>query len=99
MNGSGSSGYLLQLGRNTFKYPNTTVLDCRLQKDLRISEKFNVELLGEMFNLLNHQNVTGVSATAYSINATASFNYAGQHACLSAGAGRGCKCFRLRNGE
>src|SRR6185437_2581883 len=49
MNGSGSSGYLLQLGRNTFKYPNTTVLDCRLQKDLRISEKYNIELLGEMF--------------------------------------------------
>ena len=71
MNGSGSSGYLLQLGRNTFKMPNTIVLDTRLQKDLRISERFNLELLGEMFNVLNHQNVTGVSATAYSINATA----------------------------
>ena len=71
MNGSGSSGYLLQLGRNTFKYPNTTVLDCRLQKDLKINERYNIELLGELFNVLNHQNVTGVSATAYSINATA----------------------------
>lgn len=71
MNGSGSSGYLLQLGRNSFKYPNTTVLDCRVQKDLRISEKYNLELLGEFFNLLNHQNVTGISATAYSINGTA----------------------------
>lgn len=67
MNGSGSSGYLLQLGRNTFKYPDTTVLDCRVQKDLRISERYNIELLGEFFNLLNHQNVTGVNATAYSI--------------------------------
>ena len=47
------------------------MLDCRLQKDLRISEKYNIELLGEMFNVLNHQNVTGVSATAYSINTTA----------------------------
>jgi len=72
MNGSGSSGYLLQLGRNTFRQPNTTVLDCRLQKDLRMSERFNVELLGEMFNVLNHQNVTGVNSTAYSINSTAS---------------------------
>ena len=71
MNGSGSSGYLLQLGRNTFKQPNTTVIDCRLQKDLRINERFNFELLGEMFNVLNHQNVTGVNSTAYSINQTA----------------------------
>jgi outer membrane receptor protein involved in Fe transport len=71
MNGSGTSGYLLQLGRNTYRLPKTTVLDMRLQKDLRISERFNLELLGEMFNVLNHQNVTGVNATAYSINATA----------------------------
>ena len=71
MNGSGNSGYLLQLGRNSYKQPNTTVLDTRLQKDLRISEKYNVELLGEFFNVLNHQNVTGVNATAYSINQTA----------------------------
>jgi outer membrane receptor protein involved in Fe transport len=71
MNGSGSSGYLLQLGRNTFRQPSTTVLDCRLQKDLRMSERFNLELLGEMFNVLNHQNVTGMNTTAYSINSTA----------------------------
>jgi len=72
INGSGSSAYLVQLGRNTYKMPMTTVLDLRVQKDLRISERFNLELLGEAFNLLNHQNVTGVNATAYSINATAS---------------------------
>jgi len=72
MTGSGSSAYLLQLGRNTFKQPNTTVVDCRIQKDLRVSERFNFELLGEMFNVLNHQNVTGVNSTAYSINTTAS---------------------------
>jgi hypothetical protein len=72
MNGSGSSGYLLQIGRNTYKMPKTVVLDTRLQKDLRINERFNFELLGEFFNLLNHQNVTGVNSTAYAINATAS---------------------------
>jgi outer membrane receptor protein involved in Fe transport len=72
INGSGSSAYLVQLGRNTYKLPMTTVLDLRVQKDVRISERFNLELLGEAFNLLNHQNVTSVNATAYSINATAS---------------------------
>ncbi len=72
MTGSGSSAYLLQLGRNTFKQPNTTVVDCRIQKDIRVSERLNFELLGEIFNVLNHQNVTGVNSTAYSINSTAS---------------------------
>jgi hypothetical protein len=74
MNGSGSSGYLLQLGRNSYKMPTTTVVDMRLQKDLHVTERFNLELLGEFFNLLNHQNVTGVNATAYSINAVANGN-------------------------
>jgi hypothetical protein len=68
MNGSGASSYLLQIGRNTYKFPTTTVLDLRLQKDLKISERFNFELLGEVFNLLNHQNVTGVNSTAYNIS-------------------------------
>jgi hypothetical protein len=68
MTGSGASSYLLQIGRNTYKFPTTTVLDLRLQKDLKISERFNFELLGEVFNLLNHQNVTGVNSTAYNIS-------------------------------
>jgi len=72
INGSGSSGYLLQLGRNTYKMPKTIVLDARVQKDMRISERFNLEFLGELFNVLNRQNATSVSSTAYSINATAS---------------------------
>jgi outer membrane receptor protein involved in Fe transport len=65
--GSGNSGYLLQIGRNTAKQPSTLVLDARLQKDLRVSERFNIELIGEGFNLLNYVNVTGVNSTAYSI--------------------------------
>lgn len=71
MTGSGSSSYLLQIGRNTMKQPSTVVLDCHLQKDLRVNERYNIELLGEVFNVLNHQNVTGVNSTAYAINGTA----------------------------
>ncbi len=67
INGSGSSSYLTQIGRNTFKQPNTADFDFRLQKDVQVSERFNLELLGEFFNVLNHQNVTSVSSTAYSI--------------------------------
>jgi outer membrane receptor protein involved in Fe transport len=71
MNGSASSSYLVQLGRNTFKQPNTIVLDMRLQKDLKVNDRFNFELLCEAFNVMNHQNVTGMNTTAYSINGTA----------------------------
>ena len=67
INGSGSSSYLLQLGRATRKLPNTAVLDMRLEKDIRFRERYNLELIGEAFNLFNHQNVTGVNSTAYAI--------------------------------
>ncbi len=65
--GSGNSGYLLQLGRNTLSQPKTVEVDARVQKDIQINERFNLELVGEGFNLLNYVNVTGVSGTAYSI--------------------------------
>jgi hypothetical protein len=70
LTGSGSSGYLLQIGRDTVKMPTTADLDARLQKDIGLGERFNLELLGEAFNVLNHLNVTGVNSTAYSISGT-----------------------------
>jgi outer membrane receptor protein involved in Fe transport len=75
--GSGNSGYLLQIGRNTYRQPTTANLDARLQKDLPLSEKhhMNLELLGEAFNLLNHMNVTSVNSTAYSIGSTGNLTY------------------------
>jgi outer membrane receptor protein involved in Fe transport len=72
MTGSGSSAYLLQLGRNTYQQPTTIDLDTRLQKDLHVTERFNIELVAEAFNLLNHLNVTGVTSTAYSIGSCSS---------------------------
>jgi hypothetical protein len=67
LTGSGSSGYLLQVGRNTFRQADTADVDLRVQKDVPIGERFNLELLGEFFNLANHVNVTSVNSTAYSI--------------------------------
>ncbi len=68
LTGSGNSGYLLQLGRNSVRQPKTLVVDARVQKDVHVSERFNVELVAEGFNLLNFVNVTGVNSTAYSIS-------------------------------
>ena len=75
LTGSSSSSYLLQIGRDTYKMPTTADVDLRLQKDLPISDRFNLELLGEGFNLFNHMNVTGVNSTAYSIGSTGTLTY------------------------
>ncbi len=66
-NGSGASGNNRVPGfdRNAFQQPRTVNVDLRLSKRLSIKEHYNVEFLAEAFNLANHQNVTGVGATAY----------------------------------
>lgn len=55
--------------RNTFNYPRTFVLDGRVSKTIAISERMNVELYGELFNALNHVNITGLSTSLYSASA------------------------------
>ena len=45
----------------------TQVVDLRLSKHFVWSDRYDLELLGEGFNLLNHQNVTSVNTTGYSI--------------------------------
>jgi hypothetical protein len=73
-NGSGVSGtsvtYIPELGRNSRQYPRTMVLDLRAQKDFTFGEKYNLELIGEAFNLANHQNVTQVNTTGYTFSGT-----------------------------
>ena len=64
---SPSTSYLPFLGRNTFLLPRTIVVDTRVQKEFNFAEKYNLQLIGEAFNLANHQNVTGVTTTGYQI--------------------------------
>ncbi|MEG9437016.1 TonB-dependent receptor [Edaphobacter sp. HDX4] len=65
---SSSSSYLPFLGRNTFTMPRTILLDLRAQKDFTFMEKYSLQLIGEAFNLANHQNVTGINSTGYQIS-------------------------------
>jgi hypothetical protein len=46
------------------------VLDMRAQKSFTFAEKYNLELIGEAFNLANHQNVTSVNSTGYRFSGT-----------------------------
>ena len=66
-NGAGGTSYIPEIGRNTYKYPRDIVQDLRLQKQVPITERYHGELRLDLFNLYNHQNVTGVQTTAYTL--------------------------------
>ncbi len=65
--GSGSDGRFYNIGRNTYRYPATWKADLRLAKRFNLSGMRQLELLAESFNLFNHQNVTELETTGYSI--------------------------------
>lgn len=56
--------------RNFFKQPSIQYLDLRLSRRFDIGEKAKVEVLGEVFNVLNRTQVTGVNTTIYSLSGT-----------------------------
>jgi hypothetical protein len=67
MNGSGGDNRVYGVGRNTFRYPDAWKADLRLAKRFNLGEMRQLELLAESFNLFNHQNVTQLETTGYSI--------------------------------
>jgi outer membrane receptor protein involved in Fe transport len=54
-------------GRNTFNMPAIIALDPRVSRTIRFSEKARLQLIGEAFNVLNHQNITGVKTTMFAL--------------------------------
>ena len=68
--GPGTTSRLPGFERNGFQQPKTTVVDLRLSKRVSVKERVKLEFLGEAFNLANHQNVTGVNTTAYTVGST-----------------------------
>ncbi len=77
-----TSGFYGNLGRNTFTGPGLATWDFSAFKGVPLSERLNLELRAEFFNLLNRANFntpnlivgtpSGVSPTGGLINATAS---------------------------
>jgi hypothetical protein len=68
VNGSNGRKGIDAVGRNTFRMKRTINMDLRLSKKIRFTERYSAELLAEAFNIFNHQNVTGVSNTGYSVS-------------------------------
>lgn len=46
------------VGRNTFRFPRTQVVDLRLAKKFNFTERHRLELSWDTFNLFNHVNFT-----------------------------------------
>ncbi len=67
-NGTGGANRIPGFDRNNFNYPKTWGLDLRASKKVVVREHYSLEFLAEAFNLTNHQNVTGVGTTAYTIS-------------------------------
>ena len=73
MLGTGGSSQVPFTERNGYRQPNTYVFDLRLSKGFKVRERYNFEFTTDIFNLFNHDNVTGVSTTsAYQMNNPAS---------------------------
>ncbi len=71
--GAGGTSRVPDLDRNSFTMPMTTTVDLRLSKTFNLfrgSERYRFEIMGEAFNLLNHQNITSVNTTAYCISSS-----------------------------
>ncbi len=54
--------------RNSFQFPRISNTDIRLSRRFKIGEYGNLEVLGEVFNVLNHVNVTDLNTTEYTIS-------------------------------
>ena len=70
--GLGSGNQVYNIGRNTFRYPDTWKADLRLGKKFDLGEMRQLEVLAETFNLFNHQNVTEIETTGYTIDSGSS---------------------------
>ncbi len=70
INGSNGRKGIDVVGRNTFQMKRTIDMDLRISKKVRFGDHYSAEVLGEAFNLFNHQNVTGVNNTGYILGST-----------------------------
>ncbi len=75
INGSGMSTWIPYIGHNNYQQRRTMVADARLEKQLVFNHGdhgMTLHLIGEAFNISNHQNVTGVQTSAYTLSANSS---------------------------
>ena len=75
INGAGGAKRIEMLGRNQFTGPAMISTDLRVSKSFyfdSLGQHWRLELLGEVFNLANHQNITKISTGAFSASGSTS---------------------------
>src|SRR5207248_11256705 len=65
---------------NQFRLPAIYTVDPRITRNVNITERAKLQLIGEAFNLFNHQNTTAARNTLYANSTTACL--AGVTSCL-----------------
>jgi len=68
VNGSGGRKGIDIIGRNTFRFPRTQVIDLRVSKRFTFADKYNFEVSGDAFNLFNRVNPTVMNTTGYIVS-------------------------------
>jgi hypothetical protein len=84
INGSNGAYRIDAVGRNTFHYPRTQVVDLRISKSFTFHDRYRAEFLIEGFNLFNHVNVTGINTTGYYVTTSNISTPSGTVTCSSA---------------
>jgi outer membrane receptor protein involved in Fe transport len=65
LNGTNGDTRFPLLARNSYRLPNISNLDLRLSKRFRFTERYNLELLAEGFNVFNRTHIFGVTTGLY----------------------------------
>jgi hypothetical protein len=65
INGSGGAVYLPTVGRNTLRLPNSSHVDMRVSRAVRLTERVRMRGTAEISNLTNHVNYSAISQRAY----------------------------------
>ena len=67
-NGAGGNAIIPQAGHNNYFQPRVIVDDLRVGKEFTFRDRYHLQLSGQAFNIANHQNVSAVSTTAYTLS-------------------------------
>ncbi len=70
LNGAGGASFIPQLGRNKYQLRRDIVDDIRVVKGIPFTERYNLELRADFFNIANHENVSAVGTTGYTFSDT-----------------------------
>jgi carboxypeptidase family protein len=71
--GVGGNARFPGVGRNTYVAPGSAIVDFRVAREIKFSERVRWQLIAEAFNALNRINITSINMTQYNIRGAVLF--------------------------